>query len=112
MVWGASRYCRHATQTGDARIGEQPSAVAIQSRAPFPLTPALSPRRGSAVRRAGKGSPSSEGSQMGVADSFFSGERVRVRGNSTFSGMDTASGGGSARRLQGSQLSSRGVAAR
>jgi hypothetical protein len=67
-----------------------PQPVAIQSKAPFPLTPALSPRRGSPFRRAGKSSRASESSQMLAADSLSLGERVRVTGNSASNRTDKA----------------------
>jgi len=49
----------------------------------IPPHPAPLPERGSCFVALGKGSPSSEYSQTGVADSLSFGERVRVRGNCT-----------------------------
>ena len=48
---------------------------------PFPLTPALSPRRGSTVARARIDSERSDSPQGGIRFSLSLGERAGVRGN-------------------------------
>ena len=71
---------------------------------PFPLTPALSPRERETIGDAGSSSASWEYSQMGEGYSLSFGERVRVRGNSPPTCMDTVKGCASTALLEHSHL--------
>jgi hypothetical protein len=73
-------------------VGAQRLAVTVQAEGPFPLTPALSPEEREIVRSAGNSSPFSERSRPADRYSLSSGERARVRGNSTPDCIHTALG--------------------